>query len=313
MRLVETGIHPVLVLTQPDRPSGRGRRLVPSAVKEYASEHSLSVFQPTRLKADADVAVLAGVSPDLLIVAAYGLILSQRVLDVPRFGCLNVHASLLPRWRGAAPVERAMLAGDAETGVSLMQMDAGLDTGPVYARTRTDIGNDETGAQLELRLADLGARQLLEFLPALLAGSHVATPQEQLPLLAAADRKQHGLPSYAPKLTRADAQLDWSASAAVLARTIRALSGRVSVEVHVGDARVQLLRATSIEAADANVNVGTIVSVRPTIDVQCVDGILQISQLRFVDRGKGAVLSAAQAANGFSQILHAGAQIDVSR
>ncbi len=313
MRLVEAGIRPVLVLTQPDRPSGRGRRLVPSAVKEYACEHLLSVFQPARLKADADVAVLAGTSPDLLIVAAYGLILPQKVLDVPRFGCLNVHASLLPRWRGAAPVERAMLAGDPETGVSLMQMDAGLDTGPVYAQAGTEISRDETGAQLELRLAELGAAQLLALLPHVLAGSRAATPQDQLPPLGEAQQKEHVQPNYAPKLTRADAQLDWSASADVLARTIRALSGRITVEVQIGDARVQLLHATSGSATDANESVGTIVSVRPTIDVQCAHGVLQISQLRFVDRGKGAVLSAAQAANGFSPILYPGAQINVSR
>ena len=257
--------------------------------------------------------MLAGTTPDLLIVAAYGLILPQKVLDLPQFGCLNVHASLLPRWRGAAPVERAMLAGDAETGVSLMRMDAGLDTGPVYARARTDIKNDETGAQLELRLAELGAEQLLGLLPELFAGARTATPQDQLPPLSKPLISEHAQPNYAPKLTRADAQLDWSASADVLARTIRALSGRISVEVQIGDARVQLLHASSSSDTNARVSVGTVVSVRPTIDVQCAHGTLQISQLRFVDRGKGTALSAEQAANGFSQILHPGTQIHVGR
>ena len=303
------GIRPVLVLTQPDRPSGRGRRTLQSAVKICASEHSLTVFQPSRMRADADVGVLIEAAPDILIVAAYGLILPQKVLDVPRHGCLNVHASLLPRWRGAAPVERAMLAGDPATGVSLMQMDAGLDSGPVYERRLTTIGAEETGAQLETRLAALGAEQLVELLPDLLAGSRTATPQDQLPPLPGLIA--HDEPSYAPKLTRTDGELDWSASAAVLARRIRALSGRVSVEAKTGGARIQLLHAKSIDTPAAGAAVGEILSVRPTIDVQCAQGVLQILQLRFVDRGKGAVLSSAEAANGFGQFLHSGAQFDV--
>ena len=202
-----------------------------------------------------------------------------------------------------------MLAGDPATGVSLMQMDAGLDSGPVYERRLTTIGAEETGAQLEARLAALGAEQLVELLPDLLVGSRAATPQDQLPpvpgLIA------HDEPSYAPKLTRTDGELDWSASAAVLARRIRALSGRVSVEAKTGGARIQLLHAKSIDTPAAGAAVGEILSVRPTIDVQCAQGVLQILQLRFVDRGKGAVLSSAEAANGFGQFLHSGARFDV--
>jgi methionyl-tRNA formyltransferase len=291
-------VRPVLVLTQPDRPSGRGRKLAPSPVKILASEYSLPIDQPERLRTDEQVAALRAAAPDVLIVAAYGLILPRRVLELPRLGCVNVHASLLPRWRGAAPVERSMMAGDADTGVCLMQMDVGLDTGAVLDRQAIPVLDAETGPELEARLADLGARRLAALLPAFLRGELAATPQD--------DRDA----TYAHKLTRADAAIDWQAGAEAIARRIRALAGRMSVEVRLGGARLQLLQATATPGASSSAPAGTIVGVKPTIDVACPDGILHIHRLRFTDRGKGTALTASEAANGFATIIHPGARFD---
>lgn len=299
--LLAAGVHPVLVLSQPDRPSGRGRRLVASPVKTLASEYSLSIHQPVRLRTDDQVAPLIAAELDLLIVAAYGLLLPPRVLALPALGCVNVHASLLPRWRGAAPVEHAMLAGDAETGVCLMQMEAGLDTGPVLARHATTIRDDICGADLEAELAALGASLLVRCLPDVLAGRLQATPQDDT------------LACYAPKLSRADAVFDWRQPAVAIARRIRALSGRFTVTVASDAGRVQLLDATA-RAADAAAPAaapGTMVSTGRVIEVATGDGILCIHRLRFVDRGKGAPLDAAAASNGFADAIHLGAQLVV--
>ena len=303
-QLLDAGIRPVLVLTQPDRPSGRGRKLVPSPVKMLASEHSLTIDQPERLRTDEQVAGLQAAEPDLLIVAAYGLILPRRVLTLPRLGCVNVHASLLPRWRGAAPIERAVMAGDTETGVCLMQMDLGLDTGAILDSAHLPILEDDTGTSLEHRLAEVGAARLVAALPAILAGELTATPQDE------------SAATYAHKLTRADSVIDWMAGADAIARRIRALSGRVSVEASVGGARVQLLHATASRGGDRAPDgsvpaLGTITSVKPSIQVACHDGTLHISRLRFTDRGKGNALSASEAANGFATIIHPGARFDV--
>lgn len=299
-KLLVAGIRPVLVLTQPDRPSGRGRKLVPSPVKMLASEHSLAIDQPERLRTDEQVATLQASAPDLLIVAAYGLILPRRVLALPRLGCVNVHASLLPRWRGAAPIERALMAGDVETGVCLMQMDAGLDTGAVMDSASVPIRDDDTGTTLEDMLAELGATRLVARLPAILAGELAATPQDD------------SLATYAHKLTREDSVIDWTADAEAIARRIRALSGRMSVEARIGGARLQLLHATATaEAIPGNAAVGEITGVKPGIDVACHGGTLHITRLRFTDRGKGSALSASEAANGFASIIHPGARFDV--
>ncbi len=244
--------------------------------------------------------MLRAAAPDLLIVAAYGLILPRRVLELPRCGCVNVHASLLPQWRGAAPVERAMMAGDAETGVCLMQMDVGLDTGAVFGSQVVPIRAMDTGQALEARLADVGAAMLVEHLPAILAGKATAIPQDG------------ELATYAHKLGRGDALIDWSEVADAIARRIQALSGRMSVEARVGGARVQLLQATATTPAESSSELppGTIRGVKPTIDVICNGGVLHIHQLRFTDRGKGSALSAAEAANGFASIIHPGARFD---
>jgi len=208
--LVESGVTPALVLTQPDRPSGRGKRLTPSPVKRFAQQHSIPVMQPETLR-DEDVArELEALRPDVMIVAAYGLILPQNVLDIPARGCINVHASLLPRWRGAAPIHAAILAGDKTTGISLMSMTAGLDCGPVYLTSSLDIADAETAGSLHDRLARLGGELLVENLDDILDGRITPVPQDE------------ALASYAGKVQKRDAELDWSRSADDLQRCVRA-------------------------------------------------------------------------------------------
>ncbi len=202
----------VAAYTQPPRPAGRGRQSRPSPVKIQALVAGIPVRQPTGLRDPAVQAELAALAPDLLVVAAYGLILPPAVLAIPRLGCVNVHASLLPRWRGAAPIQRAILAGDAETGVCLMRMEAGLDTGPVYARASCPIPRGTTGGELHDRLAMLGAETLRATLPALLAGALTPEPQDD------------ARATYAPKLEKAEAELDWSRPAPELERRVLAFN-----------------------------------------------------------------------------------------
>ena len=195
--LLDAGHRPCAVLSQPDRPAGRGKQLTASPVKELALEHGLKVLQPESLRDVAAIADLAALDPDIMIVAAYGLILPQQVLDIPRAGCLNVHASMLPRWRGAAPIQAAILAGDETTGVCLMSMEAGLDTGPVYASEELAIGEHETAGELHDRVASAGAALLTAQLEDIVAGRLTAKKQD------------YALATYAPKIKAADAQLDW--------------------------------------------------------------------------------------------------------
>lgn len=210
--LVAKGIRPVAVLTQPDRPAGRGRKLQASAVKAVAEMHGLPVLQPESLKDPSAIAELAALKPDLMIVVAYGQILTQSVLDLPALGCLNVHASILPRWRGAAPIQRALLAGDSETGVSIMRMEAGLDSGPVYATVRTPIEASDTGGSLHDRLAALGAKALLEVLQRLSDPTCKPAPQVENEV------------SWARKLSKDEAWLDWRRPARELVRQVRAFN-----------------------------------------------------------------------------------------
>lgn len=293
--LMAAGHRPRLVLTQPDRPAGRGRRRSPSAVKRLALDASLPVATPRR--ADEIEAALAGADPDLLIVAAYGLLLPAAALARPRLGCINVHASLLPRWRGAAPIERALIAGDEATGVSLMQMDEGLDTGPVLAQSRLPIGPRATGAALELALADLGARLLLQTLPIL---------SQIIP------RPQRGPATCAPKLGRQEAAANWRRSAWELDRRIRALAHRMPVFGTLGEVRVQMLAASAAPGA-SDAAPGTILPAgRKEILVACGEGALRLQALR-LNRGKGNVLGPGEARNGFPQLFHPGARFDGNR
>jgi methionyl-tRNA formyltransferase len=200
------------VVTQPDRPAGRGQQVRPSPVKVVAAAANIPVYQPKSLRKEESAAPLRDWSPDLIVVAAFGQILRPHVLDLPPHGCLNVHASLLPRWRGASPIQHALMAGDAETGICLMQMDPGLDTGPVYVCRRTPITADDTAATLHDRLAQLGADLLGEHLNAIIAGRLTATPQDD------------SQSTYAPMIQKEDGRLDWQQPAAVLDRRIRALT-----------------------------------------------------------------------------------------
>jgi methionyl-tRNA formyltransferase len=233
------------VLTQPDRPAGRGRKLVASPVKEAAA--GLHVCQPVSLD-DQALLEAFGPPPDLLVVVAYGLILPSWLLEWPQRGAVNVHASLLPRWRGAAPIHRAILAGDERTGVSIMQMDAGLDTGPVYASAAVPIAADTTVTELHDALAALGAKTLIETLPAILAGSASAEPQPN-----------QGI-TYAAKLKKSEADIDWSEPAVVIDRKVRAFTGWPVAESRLGDGRRLRIWAASIVTDAPAATPGTVLS-----------------------------------------------------
>ncbi|MEH6486695.1 MULTISPECIES: methionyl-tRNA formyltransferase [Pseudomonas] len=210
--LLGTSHQIVAVYTQPDRPAGRGQKLMPSPVKQLAIEHDIPVYQPQTLR-DADAqAELANLQADLMVVVAYGLILPQVVLDTPRLGCINSHASLLPRWRGAAPIQRAIEAGDSESGVTVMQMEAGLDTGPMLLKTHTPISAEDTGGSLHDRLASLGPAAVIEAIAGLAAGTLKGEVQDD------------ALATYAHKLNKEQAQLDWSRPAVELELLIRAFN-----------------------------------------------------------------------------------------
>ncbi|WP_447529741.1 methionyl-tRNA formyltransferase [Vreelandella sp. TE19] len=246
--LLESGHQVVGVYTQPDRPAGRGRKLTPGPVKRLALEHELPVYQPMSLKGPAAQAELAALEADIMVVVAYGLLLPQAVLDTPRLGCINVHASLLPRWRGAAPIQRAIEAGDAASGVTIMQMDAGLDTGAMLSEIRTPITEHTTGGALHDQLAEDGARALIETLNALRQASATATPQ---PL--------EGV-TYAAKLSKAEAELDFTQSADVLARKIRAFNPWPVAWCALGDERLRLYMARAEGPAPHSSAPGTLLA-----------------------------------------------------
>lgn len=225
----------VAVYTQPDRRAGRGRRLRQSEVKLVACEAGIAVRQPVSLRGDGQAEQLARLEPDLMVVAAYGLLLPPEILAIPRLGCVNVHASLLPRWRGAAPVQYAILAGDARTGITLMQMDAGLDTGDELARCETAIGPDETAGELTLRLATLGGELLASNLDPLAAGALQPQPQD------------HAGVTYAPKISKKAAEIDWHLSAAEISRAVRAYNPWPVAQTGFGGSQLRIWRATPVD------------------------------------------------------------------
>jgi methionyl-tRNA formyltransferase len=279
----------VAVYTQPDRPAGRGRKLAPSPVKHAALEAGIPVEQPESLKTPDAQARLRAYAPDLLVVIAYGLILPRRVLATPRLGCWNVHASLLPRWRGAAPIQRAILAGDANTGVCLLQMEAGLDTGPVLLSESTPIRPDDTGGTLHDRLADLGARVLAEGLQRVGAGEVLpATPQ---PAAGA---------TYAHKLDKAEAKLDFTRPASELARKVRAFDPWPVAEAELAGERVRVWAAQACAAGTGDAQPGTLVHASKTgIDIACGAGMLRILKLQ---RAGGRAIGAADYLNARTEL-----------
>jgi methionyl-tRNA formyltransferase len=279
----------VAVYTQPDRPAGRGRALTPSPVKREALLRGIEVFQPETLREKVSRDALRALKPDLMVVVAYGLILPQKVLDIPTHGCWNVHASLLPRWRGAAPIQRAIEAGDTVTGVCLMRMEKGLDTGPMLLSQRIDIGAQETGGQLHDRLSDLGAQVLADGLGLLRAGIvpvAVAQPAEGV--------------TYAHKLDKHEAKLDWTQPAVALANKVRAFNPWPVAEVELAGERVRIHGAVALDVAHDKAPGCVIAAGREGIDIACGEGVLRIRSLQ---REGGKAITAADYLNARRDLL----------
>jgi methionyl-tRNA formyltransferase len=292
-----------LVLTQPDRPSGRGQQLQPSAVKAWSVAQGLSVIQPQGLRLDGRYATdahtaraaLQSVQPDVMVVAAYGLILPEWTLALPRLGCLNIHASLLPRWRGAAPIHRSIEAGDACTGITVMQMDSGLDTGPMLLAEPMDIADSDTTGSLHDRLASLGGRLIVEALElAACGGLHVtAQPTDGV--------------TYAKKVDKAEAAVEWHLDAATIARRIRAFNPAPGAVARLRGEVVKLWHAQALPAAQPTVGPGVVTGATAAgISVACGTGAVMLTELQ---RPGGKRLNAAQFLQG--QSLQVGEQFDL--
>ncbi|MEX1196453.1 MAG: methionyl-tRNA formyltransferase [Pseudohongiellaceae bacterium] len=269
----------VAVYTQPDRATGRGRKQVPGPVKSLATSLQLPVYQPLSLRETEAQQTLASHQADLMIVVAYGLILPQAVLDIPQHGCLNVHASLLPRWRGAAPVERALLAGDRETGVTIMQMDAGLDTGAMLYKVTTPIHEHDTRETLAERLAELGCEALLHTLDQYALISSAAQPQDET------------LSTYAGKLEKSEALINWQEPARMIDRRIRAGVGRLPASTGLDDLRIQLLEGHVMAGNGTGDTLpGTILSAgRDGLDIACGEGVLRLTRLQLPGKKPASV------------------------
>lgn len=262
--LLDSSHELVAVYTRPDRPRGRGQRMAESPVKRLASQFHLPVFQPATLRDTNVQAQLRNLEPDLMIVVAYGLILPPAVLGIPRLGCINVHASLLPRWRGAAPIQRAILAGDPETGVCLMQMDAGLDTGPVLASAICRIETGDTGGRLHNRLSVMGAELLKENLERIRQGELVPRPQDE------------SRASYADKLEKAEAMIDWTRSAEQIERQVCAFNPWPVAETRYSGRQLRIWEAHAIALPVEQPPGSVLVAGRDGIDVACGAGVLRL-------------------------------------
>lgn len=266
--LIQAGHDIVGVYSQPDRPAGRGRKLVPGPVKQVALDADIPVFQPLSLKPEEAQQELAQLKPDVMIVAAYGLILPKAVLDIPTHGCLNIHASLLPRWRGAAPIHRAIAAGDSETGITIMQMDEGLDTGDMLLKVTTPIQPDDTGGSLHDRLADLGGEAIVEALDKLQKGRLSPEPQN------------NDEACYAHKLSKEEGHLDWQRSADELARLVRAFNPWPGTFTDLGDQRIRFHLAEAVNQ-DSGQAPGTVLKrERDGIDIACGSGTLRVTRVQ---------------------------------
>ncbi len=266
--LLESKHDVIHVYTQPDRPKGRGRQLIPSPVKELALQANLPLSQPKSLRNEDAQAAFAALNADVMVVAAYGLILPQVILDAPRLGCINVHVSLLPHWRGAAPIQRAIAAGDSETGVSIMQMDAGLDTGPIYRQAICPITDEDTSGTLHIKLAQLGGRELVVLLDALVDGPVAAQAQDN-----------RGA-TYADKIEKVEACLDWQQSAVQLDRLIRAFNPAPIAFFKMNEQAVRVWRATPLSQATDQAP-GTVLQVsKEGLDVATIQGTLRITRLQ---------------------------------
>ncbi len=291
--LLSAGYQPLIVLTQPDRAKGRGKKMARSAVKQLATEFELNIVQPQKLKGpEGEFAsnLLKSLNLDILVVAAYGLILPEQILKLPKYGCLNVHASLLPKWRGAAPIERSIMNGDAVSGVSIMCMDEGMDTGPVYASSSVELDDRETGDSLHQKLAEVGTSATLQCLRDI--ETLLPVPQDS------------SLATYAPKLTSADSLIDWYQPALDLERKIRALFTRQPAYSFIGGERIRILSANMVsqdqlQQGRAKPLAGTILEANKSgCKVVTGDGVLRILSVQLA-RGKGNVMPFSAALNGY--------------
>ncbi len=283
--LLETEHHICAVYTQPDRPAGRGRKLKASPVKELALAHGIEVRQPESLKDGETQQALQKLQADVMIVAAYGLLLPPEVLAMPRLGCLNIHASLLPRWRGAAPIQRAILEGDRETGVTIMQMDAGLDTGDMLYKLTTPITTGDNVGALHDRLVALGAQAIVEALQAIQSGT--ATPEPQDDTLA----------NYAKKLNKAEAAIDWQQPAAQIARQIAAFNPWPVAQTQLEEKVLRIWEAEALPDSSPAGPGSVVGEGKQGIDVACGEGTLRLKRLQLPG---GKPLSAAEFLNGRS-------------
>ena len=300
--LIQAEYEIVAVYTQPDRPAGRGRKLHASAVKEVALHHQIPVLQPQSLKDTETQDTLRKFNADVMIVAAYGLILPQAVLDIPRFGCLNIHASLLPRWRGAAPIQRAIAAGDRESGISIMQMNAGLDTGDILHLVSTSISDDDTGGSLHDRLAQLGAAAILETLKELSCNELKPVKQDDT------------LATYAHKLDKAEAEINWQQNAQQIELQIRAFNPWPVAFTHFENKVLRIWFAKSLTPASADASAkyhpGSVVACgKQGIDVACGEGVLRLLTLQ--PSGSKA-MNVAAFLNGHAKQLHVGSLFTAS-
>ena len=270
--LIDSPHNVIAVYTQPDKPAGRGKKLQASPVKQLAEQHQIPVYQPKSLRKPETQAELTALHADVMVVVAYGLILPQAVLDAPTYGCLNVHGSLLPRWRGAAPIQRAIWAGDKQTGVTIMQMDAGLDTGDMLHKVFCDIDLQDTSADLYHKLAEIAPNALIEVLNHLTDGTFIAEPQD--------DTQSN----YAEKLSKEEAKLDWQLSAAQLERNIRAFNPWPMAYLQLTDEQgnpqtLKVYQATVLPSVSQTP--GTIISAdKNGIQIATADGVLNLLQLQ---------------------------------
>ncbi len=280
--LIASNHRVVAVYTQPDRPAGRGRKLQISPVKECALQHGLEVIQPPNFKHKLDVEKLQAYHADLMVVAAYGILLPTVILQAPRLGCINIHGSLLPRWRGAAPIQRAILSADQQTGITLMQMDAGLDTGEMLAKSYINIGDNTTAAELHDALKTSGAKLLMENLQAIENCSIKGQPQE------------NELATYARKLTKQEALIDWNKSAVLLHREIRAFNPWPVSHTTLQGVNVKVWSA-SLTDKTSDKPAGQVISHdKQSIQVSCGDGVLSLNEIQFAGKKRG---TAAQLLN----------------